>query len=147
MLPTGLAFSTASAQESSDTPPPSAANPPLGAHASADTQATTYLFLNDAEVSFIESAVARLIPADDRWPGALEAGPTISTSNWAAPGVRASASTVAVPGSRARLARDLSGLELGSRNLGGVPSDVFFTHLWECTLEGFSDGRRPDDLL
>ena len=35
---------------------------------------STYLFLNADEAAFIESAIARLIPADDRWPGALEAG-------------------------------------------------------------------------
>ena len=38
------------------------------------TQPTTYLFLNTEEAAFIEAAVARLIPADDEWPGALEAG-------------------------------------------------------------------------
>jgi gluconate 2-dehydrogenase gamma chain len=31
----------------------------------------------------------------------------------------------------------LAHLEKGGKDLGGVPSDVFFTHLWECTLEGF----------
>jgi gluconate 2-dehydrogenase gamma chain len=31
-------------------------------------------------------------------------------------------------------------LEAGGRDLGGVPSDVFFAHLWECTVDGyFSD--------
>jgi gluconate 2-dehydrogenase gamma chain len=28
-------------------------------------------------------------------------------------------------------------LESGERNLGGVPSEVFFDHLWQCTVEGF----------
>ena len=28
-------------------------------------------------------------------------------------------------------------LESGGKDLGGVPSNVFFEHLWECTLEGF----------
>jgi gluconate 2-dehydrogenase gamma chain len=28
-------------------------------------------------------------------------------------------------------------LEAGGKDLGGVPSDVFFAHLWESTLEGF----------
>src|SRR5260370_22143127 len=37
-------------------------------------QPTTYLFFNAEEVAFVEAAVARLIPADDQWPGALEAG-------------------------------------------------------------------------
>ena len=35
---------------------------------------TTYLFFNMDESAFIEAAVSRLIPADDQWPGALEAG-------------------------------------------------------------------------
>lgn len=34
----------------------------------------SYLFFNREELDFIEAAVARLIPADDEWPGALEAG-------------------------------------------------------------------------
>jgi gluconate 2-dehydrogenase gamma chain len=50
------------------------------AAAAAPTSATqqqapaTYLFFNTEEAAFIEAAVARLIPADERWPGALEAG-------------------------------------------------------------------------
>lgn len=35
---------------------------------------TPYLFFNAQEAAFIEAAVARLIPADDLGPGALEAG-------------------------------------------------------------------------
>ena len=31
----------------------------------------------------------------------------------------------------------LAQLEKGGNDLGGVPSNVFFEHLWECTLEGF----------
>jgi len=31
----------------------------------------------------------------------------------------------------------LKGLEAGGKDLDGVPSEVFFAHLWECTLEGF----------
>ena len=31
----------------------------------------------------------------------------------------------------------LTHLEKGGKDLGGVPSDVFFSHLWGCTLEGF----------
>jgi gluconate 2-dehydrogenase gamma chain len=34
----------------------------------------TYLFLNAEEAAFIEAVVARLIPKDDQWDGALEAG-------------------------------------------------------------------------
>ena len=37
-------------------------------------QPATYLFFNAEEAAFVEAAVARLIPADDQWPGALEAG-------------------------------------------------------------------------
>jgi gluconate 2-dehydrogenase gamma chain len=40
----------------------------------APEQPTTYVSFNKEEAAFIESALARLIPADDRWPGALEAG-------------------------------------------------------------------------
>jgi gluconate 2-dehydrogenase gamma chain len=40
--------------------------------ASADAQ-TTYIFFNSDEAAFIEAAVARLIPKDDQWGGALEA--------------------------------------------------------------------------
>jgi gluconate 2-dehydrogenase gamma chain len=39
----------------------------------AAAAATTYVFFNSEEAAFIEAAVARLIPADDEWPGALEA--------------------------------------------------------------------------
>jgi gluconate 2-dehydrogenase gamma chain len=31
----------------------------------------------------------------------------------------------------------LHALEAGGKDLGGVPSDVFFAHLWQCTVEGF----------
>jgi len=31
----------------------------------------------------------------------------------------------------------LKSLEAGGKDLGGVPSQVFFAHLWESTLEGF----------
>lgn len=36
----------------------------------------TYAFLNAEEAAFLDAAVARLVPADDRWPGAREAGVT-----------------------------------------------------------------------
>ncbi|MGE5084685.1 MAG: gluconate 2-dehydrogenase subunit 3 family protein [Bacillota bacterium] len=35
---------------------------------------TTYIFFDKREAAFIEAAVARLIPADEKWGGALEAG-------------------------------------------------------------------------
>jgi gluconate 2-dehydrogenase gamma chain len=44
------------------------------AHLSDQAKSVTYAFFNAAEAEFLESAVARLIPADARWPGALEAG-------------------------------------------------------------------------
>jgi gluconate 2-dehydrogenase gamma chain len=31
----------------------------------------------------------------------------------------------------------LASLEAAGKDLGGVPSDVFFSHLWDCTVEGF----------
>jgi gluconate 2-dehydrogenase gamma chain len=46
-----------------------AATPSAGAAAPP----TTYLFFNREEAAFIEAAVSRLIPADEQWPGALEA--------------------------------------------------------------------------
>jgi gluconate 2-dehydrogenase gamma chain len=170
MLPTGLAFNRASARQNSDAP---------GAAASSErAHATTYLFLNDMEVSFIEAAVARLIPADDRWPGALEAGvPNYIDKQlggaWGA-GERLYRSGPWEPGTPsqgyqlpftpaelfrtalAAISQELSqagtpfakmsgeqqdaylrGLEQGGKSLNCVPSDVFFGHLWECTVEGF----------
>jgi gluconate 2-dehydrogenase gamma chain len=52
-----------------------AAEAPAGAGAAVrhQTTQTTYLFFNMEESRFIEAAVARLIPADEEWPGALEA--------------------------------------------------------------------------
>src|SRR3954471_10734934 len=34
----------------------------------------SYVYFNPAEAAFVEAAVARLIPADDLGPGAVEAG-------------------------------------------------------------------------
>jgi gluconate 2-dehydrogenase gamma chain len=48
--------------------------PPAGAANKAAADSTTYLFFNASEAAFIEAAVARLIPADDQWGGAIEAG-------------------------------------------------------------------------
>src|SRR5215510_14850810 len=66
ILPAGLTSNKATAQE--------ARRLPAAAGASSSAQPTTYLFFNPEEAAFIEAAVARLIPADDKWPGALEAG-------------------------------------------------------------------------
>jgi hypothetical protein len=46
---------------------------PPGADASHTAPSTTYIFFNTEEAAFIEAAVARLIPADEEWGGALEA--------------------------------------------------------------------------
>jgi gluconate 2-dehydrogenase gamma chain len=137
-----------------------------------------YLFLNDEEVAFIAAAVARLIPEDDKWPGAVEAGvpnyidkqlggawgagerlyragpwqPGTPSQGYQLPftpaelfrislsAINAELSKAATP--FAKMSPDeqdayLESLEAGGKSLGGVPSDVFFSHLWECTIEGF----------
>jgi len=56
-------------------PEPEAARTAASA-SSAEAAATppTYLFFNSEEAAFIEAAVARLIPKDEQWDGALEVG-------------------------------------------------------------------------
>lgn len=49
-----------------------AAPVPTGAGSTTATPAA-YLFLNADEVAFVEAAIARLIPNEPEWPGALEA--------------------------------------------------------------------------
>jgi gluconate 2-dehydrogenase gamma chain len=141
-------------------------------------QPTTYLFFNAEEAAFIEAAVARLIPADDKWPGALEAGvpnfldkelngawgagerlyrsgpwqPGTPTQGYQLPFTPAELFRTAITALNKDLARAgtpfakmtgeqqdtyLRSLEAGIKDLGGVPSDVFFAHLWEATVEGF----------
>jgi gluconate 2-dehydrogenase gamma chain len=135
-----------------------------------------YLFFNAEEAAFIEAAVARLIPKDDQWGGALEAGvPNYIDKQlagaWGA-GERLYRSGpwqsgtpsqgYQLPFTPAELFRTalrvinqelaqmpfarmsaeqqdgyLEGLETGGKDLGGVPSDVFFTQLWQSTVEGF----------
>ncbi len=51
---------------------PPAPSPSSAPHAPA-ISGVTYLFFNQAEASFLEAALAHLIPADPQWPGALEA--------------------------------------------------------------------------
>jgi gluconate 2-dehydrogenase gamma chain len=149
---------------------------------SADTvtrppqQQSTYLFFNADEGAFIEAAVARLIPKDDQWGGALEAGVPYYIDKqlagaWGAgerlyrsgpwqPGTpsqgyqlpftpaelfrtalaaidKAFAQTPFAQMSSEQQDNYLASLETAGTDLGGVPSDVFFSHLWECTLEGF----------
>src|SRR3954470_16220972 len=45
-------------------------------HAHAPAKGEKYMFLNPAEVAFLEAAIARVIPADQLGPGAKEAGVT-----------------------------------------------------------------------
>jgi gluconate 2-dehydrogenase gamma chain len=176
VLPSGLDVHIASAQERHATPAPS--NSPTPPPFPSQAQSTTYLFLNTEEAAFIEAAVARLIPADDTWPGGLEAGvanyidkqlggawgsgerlyrsgpwqPGTPSQGYqlaftpaelfrtALKAINAELTQASTP--FAQMSADqqdayLQGLEAGGRILGGVPSDVFFAHLWECTVEGF----------
>jgi gluconate 2-dehydrogenase gamma chain len=136
----------------------------------------TYLFFNAEEAAFIEAAVARLIPADDQWPGALEAGVPnyidkqlagawgsgerlYRSGPWASgtpsqgyqlPFTPAELFHKALAAihkeaggasfaktTPARQDEFLKRLESGGKDLGGVPSEVFFEHLWKSTVEGF----------
>jgi gluconate 2-dehydrogenase gamma chain len=176
VLPGGLDVHIALAQERHATPAASNSStpPPL----SSQAQSTTYLFLNMEEAAFIEAAVARLLPADDTWPGGLEAGvanyidkqlggawgagerlyrsgpwqPGTPSQGYQLPFTPAELFRAALEAINAELAQAntpfaqmsndqqdayLHSLEAGDKNLGGVPSDVFFAHLWECTVEGF----------
>jgi gluconate 2-dehydrogenase gamma chain len=176
VLPVGLDVHVALAQEHKATPGP--LNSSTSSSLPSPSQSTTYLFFNTEEAAFINAAVARLIPADDTWPGALEAGVANYLDKqlggaWGA-GERLYRSGPWQPGTpsqgyqlaftpaelfrtalktiNAELAQAgtpfaqmsanqqdayLQGLEAGGKILGGVPSDVFFAHLWESTVEGF----------
>lgn len=152
------------------------ASPVRSSSPSALAKSDTYLFLNSEEAAFIEAAVARLIPKDDQWAGALEAGvPNYIDKQlagaWGA-GERLYRSGPWHPGTPSQgyqlpftpaelfrtalgaINRDLSQrpfatmnadeqdsylktIEAGGQDLGGVPSDAFFAHLWQCALEGF----------
>lgn len=148
------------------------------ARAARNAAPTTYVFLNREEAAFIERAVARLIPADAKWPGALEAGvpnyidkqlagawgagerlyrsgpwrPGTPTQGYQLPftpaelfhtalaAIDKDLASAGTPFSRMSSEQQdayLRRLETGEKDLGGVPSDVFFDHLWQCTLEGF----------
>ncbi|MEA3177723.1 MAG: gluconate 2-dehydrogenase gamma chain [Gammaproteobacteria bacterium] len=135
-----------------------------------------YRFFNAEEGVFVEAAVARLIPADEEWGGAIEAGvPNYMDLQlggaWGAgerlyrsgpwqPGIpgqgyqlpytpaelfhKALAAIHKEPAGAAfahvtpaQQDEFLKGLQTGSRDLGGVPGNVFFEQLWELTLEGF----------
>jgi gluconate 2-dehydrogenase gamma chain len=162
------------AQQVADTAPSSAGGSPPSSMTAAPT--TTYIFLNSEEAAFIEAAVARLIPADEEWPGAAEArvpnyidkqlagawgaGERLYRSGpWQAgtpsqgyqlPYVPAELFRTALAAINKQLestpfpsmsADDqdayLKKLQAGGHDLGGVPSEVFFAHLWDNTLEGF----------
>jgi gluconate 2-dehydrogenase subunit 3-like protein len=102
----GLAFKVARADEN-----PRTATAVLGCHRAGpnDPPPTTCIFFNPDEAAFVEAAVSRLIPADERWGGALEAGvPNYIDSSWPAPGAQANDSTEAVHGSKVRLNRAIS---------------------------------------
>jgi gluconate 2-dehydrogenase gamma chain len=146
------------------------------APASSPAKSTTYLFFNGEEAAFIEAAVARLIPKDEQWGGALEAGvsnyidkqlagawgagerlyrsgpwqPGTPSQGYQLPYTPAELFRTALRAIDQELAqtpfagrnpdeqdRYLKTLEAGGKDLGGVPSDVFFAHLWQCTVEGF----------
>jgi gluconate 2-dehydrogenase gamma chain len=148
------------------------------ARAAPNASPTTYVFLNREEAAFIESAVARLIPADVSWPGALEARvpnyidkqlagawgagerlyrsgpwrPGTPSQGYQLPLTPAELFRTALAAINSDLARAgtpfarmhseqqdayLRGLETEEKDLGGVPSGVFFEHLWQCTVEGF----------
>jgi gluconate 2-dehydrogenase gamma chain len=179
ILPAAVTCDAASSQEleksrgnaASTLPPPP--NPSI-----SRPQATTYLFLNTEEVAFIEAAVARLIPADDQTPGAIEAGvpnyidkqlggawgtgerlyrsgpwqPGTPSQGYQLPFTPAELFRTAMKAINAELAKAatpfaqmsvdqqdayLHALEAGGKDLGGAPSEVFFAHLWQCTVEGF----------
>ena len=52
--------------------PATAENTAIGNIPTVSPQSNSYLYLTEPEVAFIESAIARLIPADEIGPGALE---------------------------------------------------------------------------
>jgi gluconate 2-dehydrogenase gamma chain len=170
----GLAFKVARADEN-----PRAATAVLGRHNSGPNvlPAATYIFFNPDEAAFVEAAVSRLIPPDERWGGALEAGvpnyidkqlagawgagerlyrsgpwqqgtpeqgyqlPFTSAElfHTALAAINKSAKGGAHFAKMAPHDQDayLKSLEAGGKDLGGVPSGVFFAQLWELTLEGF----------
>lgn len=154
----------------------SASAPTAGAHGKPALDGTTYLFFNASEAAFIEAAVARLIPADQQWGGAGEAGvpnyidkqlagawgagerlyragpwhPGTPSQGYQLPFTPAELFRTALHAIDTDLAqrpfatmsddeRDgyLKTLQAGGTDLGGVPSDIFFGHLWQATVEGF----------
>lgn len=138
-----------------------------------------YVFFTADEAAFVEAAVARLIPADDTGPGALEAavptyidrqlagawgageqlyrsGPWITTASpqmgYQLPFTPAELFRKALRALTDEFQRSgrglaslppddqdayLQALESDTRDLGGVPSNIFFSSLLEMTVEGF----------
>jgi gluconate 2-dehydrogenase gamma chain len=177
MLPAALAPTKAPAQQHDHHPGSvTQAGPSTDSGAPASPAQTTYLFFNNDEAGFIEAAVARLIPNDEHWGGALEAGvPNYLDKQlagaWGAgerlyrggpwqagtpsqgyqlPFTPAELFRTALGAINKALASSpfahmsaeqqdeyLKSLEAGGKDLGGVPSEVFFAHLWEGTVEGF----------
>src|ERR1700738_1716233 len=171
MLPAGAAIGTTNTKE------PEVARPiATRAICAAPAPPTTYVFFNSEEAAFIEAAVARLIPADEEWPGAFEAcapnyidkqlagawgagerlyrsgpwQPGAPSQGYQLPFTPAELFRTALAAINKELSRTpfakmspadqdsyLKKLEAGGHDLGGVPADVFFAHLWESTLEGF----------
>src|SRR5262249_11771779 len=165
LLPVGLAPNDSPAQVPPRVPAPTGVS---------GAQATTYLFLNAEEAAFIEAAVARLIPADDQWPGALEAGVPnyidkqlagawgsgerlYRSGPWQAgtpsqgyqlPLTPVELYRTAIAAINAELKAKtpfakmtpeeqdayLHSLEAPGKDLGGVPSNVFFETLWDSTV-------------
>ncbi|WP_299642747.1 gluconate 2-dehydrogenase subunit 3 family protein [Devosia sp.] len=77
VLPIAAASGAAEAQQAPTPEAQPAAPAPTAPPAPAPSSTApsyTYLFFNTDEAAFIEAAVARLIPKDDQWGGALEAG-------------------------------------------------------------------------
>jgi gluconate 2-dehydrogenase gamma chain len=175
LLPVPLASTNASAQVHQEHNAPQQP-PTVGNQTAPSQQQTTYLFFNADEAAFIEAAVARLIPKDDQWGGAIEAGipnyldkqlagawgageRLYRSGPWQAgtpsqgyqlPFTPAELFRTALGAINKALAKTplskmgaddqdkyLASLEKGGTDLDGVPSEVFFAHLWEGTVEGF----------
>jgi gluconate 2-dehydrogenase gamma chain len=171
ILPAGPASETANAKARAGAIPT-----PASSICAAAAAATTYVFFNSEEAAFIEAAVARLIPADEEWPGALEAcvpnyidkqlggawgagerlyrsgpwQPGAWTQGYQLPFTPAELFRTALGAINKELSHTpfakmspdeqdsyLKKLEASGKDLGGVPSEVFFAHLWESTVEGF----------
>jgi gluconate 2-dehydrogenase gamma chain len=137
-----------------------------------------YLFLQKHEADFLEAATQRLIPADDEWGGALEAGVVNYIDqqlhgSWGA-GERLYRSGPWIAGTKGQgyqlpytpaelfrtalraLDKDLKSkkinfekltageqddflkkLEASDQDLDGVPAKVFFSSMYQMTMEGF----------